>query len=187
MITGRRVVGICVVASGLLAIAEPRARADEKIWHVKAIHPEGKLLDVKAIDKQGKIHAVKVIQTGDVHLMDVRALVDGKRLPVKLVATGDRPTLKAIAEDGTQLQIYALSTDGQKLEVRGVKRTGNIIHIKAIGPKGELYGVKAIAPEGWVFDIKGVKMSPDRIEAKVNGVEIEAHVKALPQAPETWN
>jgi hypothetical protein len=164
------------------------AHAEEKIWHVKAIHPDGKLLDVKAIDARGKIFPVKVLQTGDVHLMDVKALVENARLPVKLVASGDKPpVLAAIAADGKLLPIYALTAEGQKLEVRGVKHTGNIIHVKAIGPKGEHFGVKAIAPEGWVFDVKGVKVSPERIEGKVNGVEIEAHVKAMPQAPESWN
>ena len=178
---------ICVAS--LVLFTAGSAIGEEKLWHVKAIHPDGKLLDVVAIDKQGKQYPLKVIQNGDVHLMDVKAIVDGKRLPVKLVATpADKlPGVKAIAQDGTLLPIYALSTEGQKLEVRGVKRSGNIIHIKAIGPKGEYYGVKAIAPAGWVFDIKGIRMSADGAEGKVNGVDFEAHVKALPEAPETWN
>ena len=35
------------------------------IWHVKAFHPDGKLLDVKAITKDGGIHDVKAIQNSD--------------------------------------------------------------------------------------------------------------------------
>src|SRR5688572_1271892 len=51
--------------------------AEEKVWHIKAIHPEGRLLDVKAIDKDGKIHSVKAIQEDDnFHLLDVKALVN---------------------------------------------------------------------------------------------------------------
>src|SRR5438034_9876310 len=54
--------------AALLAATTPARAAEEKIWHVKAIHPEGRLLDVKAIDKQGKIHPVKAIQTeGNLH------------------------------------------------------------------------------------------------------------------------
>ena len=34
----------------------------EVIWHIKAFHPEGKLLDVKAIGENGAIYDVKAIQ-----------------------------------------------------------------------------------------------------------------------------
>ena len=32
------------------------------IWHIKAVHPEGSLLDVKAIDKDDNKHDVKALQ-----------------------------------------------------------------------------------------------------------------------------
>jgi hypothetical protein len=161
--------------------------AEEKIWHVKAIHPEGKLLDVKAIDKQGKTHSVKAIETdGNVHVLDIKALVDGKRLPIKIIVSDDKyAPLKAIGENGAVIDIKAITAEGQKLDVKGVKRSGSIIHIKAIAADGTFYGVKALSPEGRVYDVKGIKMSPGPEETKVNGVSVAAHIKALPQAPET--
>ena len=64
--------------------------ADEKIWHVKAIHPEGRLLDLKALDKDGKIFAIKAFQEeGNNHLLDIKALVGRKKkLPVKVLIKG---------------------------------------------------------------------------------------------------
>ena len=62
-----------------------------------------------------------------------------------------------------------------------MSRSGNIIHIKAIGPGGAFYGIKALSPEGQLHDIKGVELSSERVELKVNGVDVAAHVKALPQ------
>ena len=32
-------------------------------------------------------------------------------------------------------------------------------------------------------DVKGLKMSKDRVETKISGVEVAAHIKALPQVP----
>jgi hypothetical protein len=104
----------------------------EIIWHVKAVHPEGKLLDVKAIDVAGTIYDVQAIQDADqqaIHpegrtldvkaldgqgniydikaiqdsdqgqLMDIRALVDADRLPVKILVGNDRNApIKAITK-----------------------------------------------------------------------------------------
>ena len=143
-------------------------------------------MDVNAIDKSGKIHAVKAIEAdGNFHLLDIKALVDGKRLPVKVLVSDDKyAPVKAIAEDGTILDIKALTPEGQKLDVKGVSHSGGIIHIKAIGPLGQFYGVKAISPEGRLYDVKGIKMSKDRVETKISGVEVAAHIKAIPPAPE---
>jgi hypothetical protein len=161
---------------------------EEKIWHVKAIHPEGRLLDVKALDKDGGIHGVKAIEAdNNLHLMDIKAFVGGKRLPIKVLARGEGDKyepVKAIGEDGTIYAIKALTAEGTRLDVKGVKRSGNIIHIKAIGPNGEFYGIKALSPEGRVYDVKGIRLGNERIEGKVHGVEFVAHIKALPQAPE---
>jgi hypothetical protein len=121
------------------------------------------------------------------HLLDIKALLDSKRLPVKVLLKGRNDKyepVKAITEEGVILDIKALTPEGEKLDVKGVKRSGNIIHIKAIGPKGEFYGVKALSPEGRVYDIKGIKLSSEPVAGKTNGVEFAAHVKALAQAPE---
>jgi hypothetical protein len=182
-----------LVASLILALFAlisgtiPARAADEKIWHVKAIHPEGRLLDVKALDKDGKVFAIKAFQEeGNNHLFDIKALVGEKKLPVKVLIKTAADTygpVKAIGDDGTIYAIKALTPEGAKLDVKAVSESGNIIAIKAIGPKGEFFGVKALSPEGRVYDVKGVKLSKDPIEGKVNGVDFAAHIKAMPQAP----
>ncbi len=156
---------------------------DYSIWHIKAIHPEGRTIDVKALDKDGNIYDVKAIQDSDQrHLLDVKAMVGENNLPVKiLVSDGKYAPVKAIGEDGTLYDIKALTAEGGKLDVKGVSSSGNIIHIKAISKEGAFYGIKAISPEGQLNDVKGVKMSKERIELMVNGVEVHAHIKALPQ------
>ena len=53
------------------------------------------------------------------------------------------------------------------------------------GNRGAFQGVKAISPDGRMYDVKGINMAADRVEAKVSGVEVAAHIKALPPAPES--
>jgi hypothetical protein len=169
----------------VLAAFSPLRAAD--IWHVKAVHPDGKLIDVKAIDKEGKIHAVKaIVHDGNYHLLDIKSLFGDKQLPVKVLVkgSGDRyEPVKAIGEDGTIYPIKAILPDGTKLDVKGVSRNGTIINIKAISPKGSYWGVKAVSPEGRLYDVKGIRFGKNKVEGTVNGVEFAAHVKALPQAP----
>jgi hypothetical protein len=174
-----------LILLGMIGSVLPVSAADETIWNVKAVHPEGRLLDIKAIDKSGGIHAVKAIQEGEnYHVIDVKALVGNARLPVKILV-GDTPLapVKAIAVDGTIIDIKAIAPDGEKLDVKGVSRAGNILNIKALAKDGKQYGVKAISPDGHLYDIKGIKMNADKVEGKVNGVEFHAHIKALPQVP----
>ena len=156
----------------------------EVIWHIKAIHPDGKLLDVKAIGEDGTIYDVKAIQDENQRsILDIKAFVNGKRLPVKmLVSENMYMPVKAIDTDGTIIKIKALTTDGEMLDVKGVSQSGNIINIKAINKEGKFYGVKAISPNGWVNDVKGVKMEKETVEGVVNGVDIYAHIKALTQS-----
>ncbi len=172
---------------GLLAVyASGAYAADEIIWHVKAVHPKGVLLDVKAIDQNGNIHDVKAIQEpGIPHLLDIKALIDGKRLPVKILVSDDQyAPVKAIGEDGTVYDIKALTPGRERLDVKGIQQAGSIIHIKAIGPDGEFYGIKAISPKGNLYDVKGVKMLKDRVELTISGVPVAAHIKAIPQVPQ---
>ena len=172
-----------LVATSVFGVASARAAGDDTIWHIKAVHPEGRLLDVKAIDKQGKIFDVKAFEEdGNRHLLDIKAIVGGKRVPVKVLVSEDKlEPVKAIVDDGTILDIKALTPDGKRLDVKGVKRSGKIIHIKAMGPDGQSYGVKAISPRGHLYDVKGIKMMEDRVETRIHGVDVAAHIKALPQ------
>lgn len=70
-ITGLVLVVTC--ASGSFA-------ADPTIWHVKAVAPEGKLLDVKAVDKAGKKHDVKALEE-DGTFYGVKVAAHVKALP----------------------------------------------------------------------------------------------------------
>jgi len=157
---------------------------EKVIWHVKAIHPDGRLIDVKAIDRDGDIYDVKAIQsTAQRSFMDVKTLVGEHQLPVKLLVSSDKYTrVKALAEDGSVYDIKALTPEGDTLDVKGVSRTKNIIHIKAINKAGDFYGIKAISPEGRLNDVKGVKMTDEQTEVIINGHAVYAHIKALPQA-----
>jgi hypothetical protein len=118
-----------------IAINTESGKSFEKvIWHIKAIHPDGRLIDIKAIDKDGDIYDVKAIQnTAQRSFMDIKALVGDKQLPVKVLVSGDKYTrVKALADDGSVYDIKALTPEGDILDVKGVSRTKNIIHIKAI-------------------------------------------------------
>ena len=183
-IMNRSVQALSVIATALMATFTPCSLAqEEQIWHIKAIHPEGRLLDVKALDKNGKTYDVKAIEVdGNRHVIDIKALMGDEKLPIKILVSEDRVApVKALGDDGTIYDIKALTAEGRKLDVKGVTRSGNIFHIKAIAPDGKHFGVKAISPDGFVHDVKGVKMTAEKVEATINGVAVAAHVKALPQ------
>ena len=157
--------------------------SQDKIWHVKAVHPEGKLLDVKAMDNEGVKYDIKAFQrAGNVYVMDIKALYKGGELPVKMLYNDDKfAPVKAIGEDGTIFNIKSFTPEGEILDVKGVNRSGNIIHIKAIAKDGRFYGVKAVSPEGNLMDVKGIKFSEEDKELEIAGIPILAHIKALPQ------
>jgi len=157
---------------------------DEIIWHIKAIHPDGKFLHIKAIDKDGNFFDVKAIQDSNQNNdLEIKAFVKGKRLPVKLLVSGDKYIpVKAIDTDGTNIDIKALKEDGTLLDVKGVSQSGNIINIKAINKDGNFYGIKAISPKGWLNDVKGIKISKEPLEAIINGVEVYANIKGTTQS-----
>lgn len=158
--------------------------APELFWHVKAFRPEAKFLDVKAIDKYGRRHDVKAIQdSDDTSILNVKAIVDGMRLPVKVITkNGDTYyPVKAIDAKGNLIDIKAITEKGEILDVKGFSRTGNIIHIKALTKDNRNYNIISISPDSKVNNVKGIKMMEQEIEATLLGVDIFAHVKALSQ------
>lgn len=166
------------------ALTQVGCAGENFIWHIIAIHPEGRSLSVQAIDKDGNTFPVKAIKsTKQRSLLDVKVYVDGsQQLPVKIFVSDDKYSpVKAISEDGSIYDIKAITSEGAKLDIKGISRSGNIIHIKAISKNGDFYGIKAISPDGDLNDVKGIKMFPTEIEYKLNSIEVEAHVKALPQ------
>ena len=163
---------------------EKVSESKEILWNISAIHPAVSFLDIKAIDKDGNMYDVKAIQNSDQrYLIDVKALINGKRLPVKMLLSDDEyAPVKAIGEDGTIYSIKAITPEGDKLDVKGVSQDGNIIDLKAISKEGEFYAVKAISPSAQLNDVNGIKMSKLKLEKVVNGVEVFAHIKAVQQS-----
>jgi hypothetical protein len=161
----------------------PGANQQVVIWHVKAMHPEGYTLDVKAFDDDGNKYDVKALEDGNQkYIMDVKAFVGGEKLPVKVLVSEEQyKPIVAIDEKGKLFKIMAISKDGTLLEVLGVRKSGYIVHIKAIAQDGSFYGVKAISQKGKLNDVKGIKMYDKRLEVTMNGVQVHAHVVALPQ------
>lgn len=153
-------------------------------WNVKAYRPNADLLNIKAIDKEGNMHDVKAIQTSDdISILDVKALINGQRLPIKLIVKDmDRYyPAKGIDTDGTLIDIKAVTEDGEILAVKGVSKSGNIVHIRAITKDTLFYNIIAISPEGKVNNVKGMKMLDTTVETVINGVSVFAHVKSLKQ------
>jgi hypothetical protein len=160
------------------------AQPAEVYWDVKAYSKTWGLLRVKAIDKDGNIHDIKAIQDSeDTSVLNVKALVNGQRLPIKLIVKKNDKLypVKAIAQDGTILDVKALYEDDEIIDVKGFSRMGNIINIRAISPQPIMYNIIAVSPDGTVNAVKGLKMMDQEVETVINGVEVFAHVKALKQ------
>ena len=155
----------------------------EIIWHIKAFKPDVKFLKIKAIDKNGNIYDVKAIQNSEqTSLLDVKAFVKGKRLPVKMLIGNEKYyPVKAIDEEGHVFDIKAITDEGAFLPVKGVSQSGNIVHIRAIYKNLIYYNVIAISPDGATNAVKGIKMNSEDVETTVNGQEIFAHIKSISQ------
>ena len=177
-----RKISIAVLATLCSFSSAAVAGAQTRVWHVKAVHPQGYLLDVKALDAEGGIHDVKALEIdGNLHVLDVKARFGDDWRPVKILVSDDAfEPVKAIGKGGEIYDVKALTRDGRKLDVKGVARAGHVVHVKALGPEG-MYGIKAISPEGLLHDVKGVRLGSGPVEATVDGVAVAAHVKALPQ------
>jgi hypothetical protein len=175
-----------VLNKGRTDLNKPETEVQADIyWHVKAYHhPLALLLKVKAIDKEGNIHDVKAIQDSyDTSMLNVKALVNGKQLPVKLLVKESDLyyPVKAIDDDGTLIDIKVITDDGQILDVKGVSTSGNIVNVRAISANSVFYNIIAVSPAGKVNTVKGVKMVDTQVETVIHGVSIFAHIKALKQ------
>ena len=160
---------------------EEIAKVNDVYWNVKAIDSDGKSLDVKAFDKEGKTFDIKAIQNSNQDsFLDVKAIVDGEQLPVKMLESENQfVPVAAINNEGIKYYIKAITAEEEKLDVKGVARFGNIVIMKAITKKGDFYGVKAISPAGQLNDIKGIKIARGEREMALKGIGIHAHVKAM--------
>ncbi|MEZ4874300.1 MAG: hypothetical protein R2793_02290 [Flavobacteriaceae bacterium] len=160
------------------------ATPSEIYWAVKAYSPTWGLLDVKAMDPEGHIYDIKAIQdSDDTSILNVKALVNGERLPVKLIVKKSDPVypLRVITPNGGIMDVVALDPDGETIAIKGISKSGNIVHIRAIRPQNIMYNIIAVSPDGETNSVKGVKMMDEEVETVINGVSIFAHVKALTQ------
>ncbi|MCB0484731.1 MAG: hypothetical protein KDC47_00910 [Flavobacteriaceae bacterium] len=155
----------------------------DALWQVKAVHPEGYFLDVRAVDVYGNAFEVKALQdTDQKSFMDVIAIVENKMIPIKiLINDGKFAPVKAISDDGTTFTIKAITKTGDRINLKGVRRSGNIVHIRAVNLNGSHYSIKAISPNGEINDVRGVKISGKDLEYSAKGINVYAHVKAMPQ------
>ncbi len=163
--------------------AQEQATTEDIIWHVKAIHPNGRTMDVKAFNDRGDKFDVKALEDSDQsYIMEVDAFVSGKRVPVKVLVSEDEyKPLAAIDDNGNIYVLRAITPEGNYLPVKGVRKSGYIVHVKAVSEDGSFYGVKALSTTGKLRDVKGVKMYDKQLEVTLNGIEVHAHVVALPQ------
>ncbi|MBK9641927.1 MAG: hypothetical protein IPO72_11760 [Saprospiraceae bacterium] len=71
-------------AAHVKAIPQSQDCITDFLWHVKAVHPDGKLIDIKAIDENGRIYDVKALaENGNGHIMDIKAFVGSTKLTGK--------------------------------------------------------------------------------------------------------
>ena len=153
-------------------------------WPLKAVMPEAKLLDIVAIDKDGTHYSVYAIQDShDVSLLNVKAIVKGETLPIKMIVkeNDEYYPVKAIDNDGQILDVKAIGEAGEILNVKGVSRMGNIVEVRAIDKDQNQYNVISISPVAGVNHVKGLKMFSEDVEAVIHGIKIYAHVKSLSQ------
>ena len=156
---------------------------EEILWPLKAIRSTSGLIKIKAINENGRQFDVHAIQNSEqTSLLDVKAFVRGKRLPIKMLVSNDKfHPVKAIGENGKIYDIKAVTDDGLILPVKGVSQSGNIVHIRAIFEDMIFYNIIAISPEGNTNAVKGMKMSSNTVETTINGIPIFAHIKSIPQ------
>ena len=180
--------GLLFFTADTLQAQRPSDKENQAIegWWIRAIHDAGQTYEVVAMDAQGKIHPVRDIEDyAQSYIMEIVAWVDELPYSVKILHEGKNARrVAAIGPEGKILTLWAKLGDDEYLPVMGTERVGYIINVKAVHPEsGEIIAVKALSPAGKLRDVKGVKMYEKDIESSWLGVDIQAHVVALPQIP----
>ncbi|NNK83706.1 MAG: hypothetical protein HKO92_11335, partial [Flavobacteriaceae bacterium] len=78
-------------------------------WNVKAISTDGKRsLDVKAFNSEGKSLDIMAVQDSDQDMfLDVKAILDGEKLPVKILVNDEQfAPVSVISDNGN---VYSLN------------------------------------------------------------------------------
>jgi hypothetical protein len=151
--------------------------ANDSIWHVKGIHPNGEeLLSIKAIDKMGKFHPVKALYDEESHALDIKVLdANGEVLHgVKAVneISDKYHGIKALTASGELLPIKAIDNQGNRYDVKSIVTKSNTMSVKIVAKDGFIIAVKAISPLGQMFDVKSFNFDDTKIG--------HMHVKAVP-------
>ena len=172
-----------LVIGVLIVVCLPALAWAEAMWDVKAVHGD-RLLPIKAIAGTGRLYDIKAIRTsGGVAIMDVLAIGDVERWPIRLLDRG-KPgfSVKAIRPDGTLMDVKAIGANGARLSVVGAGQVGHIVHIKVVtsAAPSTYAGVKAFGPHGNTYAIKGLRFSGEAREGKVSGIPHAGYVKAVP-------
>lgn len=174
VITMAAVFATCVASQALAA----------ELWHIKCFEETGHSIAVKAIAADGSTYEVKAIPGTNPSLLDVKAIEPelGARVPIKVVpSTEGKPysDVKAIARSSQILPVKGITDEGESLDVKAFFDSElKQYDVKCITPNGRRLGLKAISPTGRVFDVKGLQKLPGQETLQV---EIEAHIKAMPQ------
>ncbi len=169
---------------GFSAVLVAGPVAAEDVWHIKCLASHGETLAVKAFDEGGTTFDIKALKEEDDDLLHIKALnhFNDEELHVKVLpntAVDEYSDVKAITEDDTTLSIKGLTDNGDTLDVKAfLNEDSGVYDIKCLEDDGTRLGLKAISPSGTVFDVKGLvdHESADELE-----IEIEAHIKAIPQ------
>ena len=161
------------------------AAAANEPWNIKCFLPTGYTIAVKAVSADRVAYDVKAIPTDNPDQHDVKVLLSesDEPLPIKIVAPAD--------PDAGYMDVKGIENGEDLVEIKGISGTGEILPVKAfrdeeagrydvkcLAADGGRLGLKAISPEGMVYDVKGIDDLPGQEEL---GIEIEAHVKAIPQ------
>ena len=156
--------------------------SQNETWEVKAMVKSGKTLPINAYLEDGTAVPVFAIYAeGNDHFMDVKAVHNGKKISVKLIASNDVfVPVKGITEDGTILNVKAADSGGRILDVKGVSRDGNTLNIAAIGGDDKQYPLMAVSQDGVQRNIKGIKFMEENVEMSFGDIDVIGHVKAIP-------
>lgn len=179
---------LSVVLSGCvgLAMLQPMSAQADEIGHVKVIDYDGEtVVRIKVLDN-GKEYPVKVLinkdcatQHGAACLHDVKALINGEKIPVKAISKepNGRVSVKAITESGRILDVKGIKENGEILDIKTVITVGSLTHgVKAFSKQSEALNVKGFDGSGGFYHIKAVTLDDSK---SINGVKYWGDVKAI--------
>ena len=176
---------VLLANASLAAFFVSSPAAAEDVWHIKCLAPHGETLAVKAFETAGTTFDIKALKAESDDLLDIKALnhLSDETLHVKVLpnTTGDEfSDVKAISSDNEPMPIKAITGNGNTLHVKAFfDEAAGRYDIKCLGNDGTRLGLKAISPSGRVYDVKGLV---EHEGAEDLEIEIEAHIKAIPQS-----